>query len=273
MSNLQSLRRAHIPLLTLIPAAVALADGTATPAAGPEKPSAAYASEVPPDEVDNSQEEAIGTGQQSLPIAQSVSEIVDQHVQGRGGYEHLKGIAGVDYTGTRYVDCEHYPLQARTARSNQSRTWIKIGDGSTVESVRSDDDIQVHGAPQGLRIEQERALLQTFDFEGPLIDWGRKRYDVRRLGMEKLPGVLAWKLEVDRPDGYRQILWLNSHHGDIVKEIIFDPQGPPVLEIERHDFRSVEGSRFAFAIEYKAPDGTLLASDHIQRIEVTRAPS
>jgi hypothetical protein len=115
--------------------------------------------------------------------------------------------------------------------------------------------------------------LRVFDFDGAVVDWKEKHYTIKRLGMEKLPGVLTWKLEVDRPEGYRQILYLDSRYGDVVKELVMNTKGVPVVEILRHDFRAVEGSRFPFAVDYKSPNGEMLASDRLERIEVKRKSS
>jgi len=91
--------------------------------------------------------------------------------------------------------------------------------------------------------------------------------------MQKLPGMLTWKLEVDRNDGYRQILNVDSHYGDIVKFTILNAQGARILDVALHDYRAIEGIRVPFAIDYRSPDGTLLASDRLERVEVMRTRS
>lgn len=256
-------------LLAVAPAIAWSTDSQIKPAAARLETPGQYASEVPRDVLLDTAGKLF-SDQHSLPIAQDVQEIVNQHEEGRGGYNNLKRIAAVDYYGTRFVDCEHYELETHTARPSESATRIKTGDSVGFQSLRTSGGIAVHGEPRGLRSEQERALLQIFAFDGNLIDWTGKNYQVRDLGMEKLPGILAWKLEMRRTDGYREVLYLNSHHGDIVREILIDPSGAQVLQVWRHDFRSVDGSRFAFAIDYKDADGTLLASDRLQRVEVER---
>jgi hypothetical protein len=65
---------------------------------------------------------------------------------------------------------------------------------------------------------------------------------------------------------------LDSHHGDVIKELVMSAKGVPIVEITRHDFRVVEGIRFPFAVDYRSPNGQLLASDRFERIEVKRTP-
>jgi hypothetical protein len=66
---------------------------------------------------------------------------------------------------------------------------------------------------------------------------------------------------------------LDSRYGDVVRERVTDAQGVPIVEIARHDFRIVEGSRFPFAVDYRRPNGELLASDRLERVEVKRTAS
>jgi hypothetical protein len=255
--------------LLVLPAALSPASG-----AEPDSAVAPYASEVPSYAVRGDKSGTfLDEDEASMPIAQSIDFIVDQYLQQRGGYESLKSIVSVDYYGTRHVGSERYPLQRHEAPPNRSRILIKISESSNFESIRSDQGIRLEGSPPGIGTEAERVLLKTFDFYGTVVDWKMKNYAIKRRGMEKLPGVLSWKLEVDRPDGYRQILYLDSRYGDIVKELVVNARGVPIVEIARHDFRAVEGVRFPFAVEYKSPTGEVLASDRLERIEMKRRPS
>ena len=207
---------------------------------------AEHASAVPADVLQGA---SVGSDQATLPIAQPVDEIVDQHLTGRGGYVKVKSIQAIDYAGTRYVGCEQSKLSARLSR-----------EASASEA-------------EGLDPDQARAFRATFDFDGPLIDWKKKNYTIERRGMEKLPGILAWKLEVDRPNGYREILYLNSHKGDLVRESIEDSRGQVILDIWRHDFRDVDGTRFPFAVDYKNAKGDVLVGDRLTHVEVKQSGS
>src|SRR5215472_11460914 len=132
-----------------------------------------YASAVPADQLTA---DSVDASQGFLPIAQPVDEIVDQHMAGRGGYAKLKNIGAVTFVGTHFVGCEQSKLNTNLTRKGAA-------------SSETTD---------GLRSEEAQAIRATFDFDGPLIDWHKKRYTIQRLGMEKLSGILAWKLEVSR---------------------------------------------------------------------------
>ncbi len=286
MSKFLGPQLAGVLLLLLLPAASSFADA---PAAGNQaaatrnpdtadrhsSPDSAYASEVPKvDMIENKNGTTLATDNEegTIPVAQELD-----FVQGnsfRKPYdESLKTVAEVEYYGTRYVDCESYRLEVRTARPDQTRTMIKTENSSKFEISSSSKGVETRGIPQGLAIEQERALVETFNFDTPVNELEKDNQVFKPLGMQKLPGMLTWKLEVDRPGSYHRILYVDSHTGDVVKFTVQNAQGARVLDVVLHDYRSVEGIRVPFAVDYRSSDGTLLANDRFERVEVKRRKS
>jgi hypothetical protein len=276
---------AGMALLILVPVASSF---MAAPAAGSEAAAredsgagtghppadGAYASEVPDRDIVEHKDGTLAADNEAgtIPVAQELDFVRDNSF--RKPYdESLKNVARVEYYGTRYVGCEQYSLEIHAARPNQISTLIKTGGSSKFESRKSNKGVKIHGDPQGLGVEEERALLETFDFDTPLVELEKNPRALKPLGMQKLPGMLTWKLEVDRPGGYHRILYVDSHFGDVVKFTIVSATGTRVLDVTPHDYRSVEGIRVPFAIDYRSPDGTLLASDRLERVEVVRARS
>jgi hypothetical protein len=234
----------------------------------------AYASEVPPEAIDNQDQSTLAADrdEQTIPVAEEIDFVKGNSFR-KPFEESLKTVAAVDYYGTRYVDCEHYPLEIHTARPNKVSLLMKTGDSSGFEGTNSNQGIRIHGTPQGLGIEEERALLETFNFDTPILELEKNQHALKPLGMQKLPGTLTWKLQADSPNGYHRILYVDSHYGDIVKFSVVNSHGRRVLDVALHDYRAIEGIRVPFAIDYRRPDGTLLASDRYERISVTRARS
>ena len=248
--------------------------GSYDPAGGRAPVDGAYASEVPPEATDSQDQTTLAADkdEQSIPVAEEIDFVRDNSFR-KTFEESLKTVAKIDYYGTRYVDCEQYPLELHTARPNQVSVLMKTGDSSKFEGSKSNQGIKVRGTPQGLAVAQQWALLATFDFDTPIIELERNPHAFKPLGMEKLPGMLTWKLESGRSGGYRQILYVDSHFGDIVKLSIMNAQGAHILEVAPHDYRAVDGIRVPFAIDYRSPDGTLLANDRFERVEVKRTRS
>lgn len=242
--------------------------GKPTPASG------GYASEVPGEEIANQDQNTLATDkeEQTIPVAEEI-DFVKENSFRKPFEESLKTVVKVDYYGTRYVDCERYPLEVHTARPNDVRMLMKTGDSSEFEGSRSNRGVKVRGTPQGLGVEEERALLATFDFNTPILELDKNPHAFKALGMQKLPGILAWKLQVARPGSYYRILYVDSHYGDIVRFILMNAHGARVLDVALHDYREVEGIRVPFSIDYRGANGTLLASDRLESVAVTRRRS
>jgi hypothetical protein len=257
-----------------VPAAARGPEGPAAP--GPKTPSSGpYASEVPPDEV-NGIEEPItgGDSEDSIPVANEISFVVGNDFRKREGYdETLKHVAKLDYYGTRYVDCEHYPLELHTARPDQIDTIVTTVASSRYEARKSGKAIVIRGRAQGIPSEIERALLETFDFDTPIIALEHHDSAVTPVGMQKLPGMLAWKFQVKRAGSHYRVLYVDSHFGDVVRFTIKNAKGDSIVDVTLHDYRVVEGIRVPFAADYRSPEGTLLASDRFERVKVKRTGS
>lgn len=167
----------------------------------------AYASEVPERDIVEHKDGTLAADNEAgtIPVAQELDFVRDNSF--RKPYdESLNSVAKVEYYGTRYVGCEQYSLEIHAARPNQISTLIKSGGSSKFESRKSNQGVKIHGDPQGLGVEEERALLETFDFDTPVVELEKNPHALKPLGMQKLPGMLTWKLEVDRPGGYHRIL-------------------------------------------------------------------
>jgi hypothetical protein len=233
-----------------------------------------YASEVPREDIIDRDQSTLAAdkGEQSIPVAEEI-EFVTGNSFRKPFEESLKTVVKVDYYGTRYVGCEQYPLEVHTARPDQVSLLMKTGNSSKFEGSKSSRGIKVRGTPLGLKTEQQRALLATFDFDTPIFELEKNPHAFRPLGMEKLPGILTWKLEADRSSGYRQVVYVDSHNGDVVKLSITNTQGAHILDVAPHDYRAVDGIRVPFAIDYRSPDGPVLANDRFERVEVKRTRS
>ncbi len=234
-----------------------------------------YASEVPADEVDSIEQPIpAGDSEDSIPVANEASFVVGNDFRTRGGYdESLKHVSKLDYHGTRYVDCEHYPLEIHTARPDQIGTIVTIGASSRHEARKSGKAIVIRGRAQGIPSEVERVLLETFDFDTPVIALEKNDPTVIPVGMKKLPGTLTWKFQVKRTGPHYRILYVDSHFGEVVRFTIKDATGASIVDVALHDYRVIDGIRVAFAADYRTPEGTLLASDRFERVEVKRTGS
>ena len=233
----------------------------------------AYASEVPAGDVfkDEKVSTVISDGNQAtIPVADEIDFVLSNNFRSNGDFDkNLKKVAKLDYFGTRYVGCEHYSTEVHASRPSSVQAVITApGEPARLELSRAGDKTAASGPPRGLSLDEERRLLEAFDFDTPINDLERDKHSYRPIGMEKLPGILAWKLRDDLPGGNGRIVYIDSHTGDVVKFSILDAKGADILDVVQHDFREIEGLRLPFAIDYRRPNGEDLADDRFQRVAV-----
>lgn len=266
---MDKLRNTGLACVAWLWVAASAAGTAAAQAQAPAKDS--YASEVP------ASENSIGTdltgksSDGSIPVAAETAFVLRNKYRKQGGYdENLKRVTGIEYYGTRYVDCEHHPVEIRVARPDAVAVRVKGAASSALDVRKSGKDIVIRGTSRGIPREDERALLETFDFDTPIVDLQKKHPALRPVGMQKIPHILAWKFEGERAGEYYRVLYVDAHSGDVVRYTVMKVGGVPLLDVALHDYRIVKGIRVPFAIDYREPNGTLLASDRFERVAVTQ---
>src|ERR1700687_51293 len=103
------------------------------PAGGRASVDDAYASEVPREAIDSPDQPTLASDEdeQSIPVAEEIDFVKDNSFR-KPFEERLKTVAKVDYYGTRYVDCEWYPLEVHTApakpgpRADEDRRFLDV---------------------------------------------------------------------------------------------------------------------------------------------------
>jgi hypothetical protein len=239
--------------------------------------SGGYATEVPKSEtIDNKDGTALASDNEAdvIPVAEELDFVRENGFRDRGAFDgSLKKVTSVNYYGTRSVGAERFQLEVDEARPDSTRTLLKSTDAPVFEIRKSAAGISSRGAPRGLSVDEERALAETFEFDSPINALEKNDHAYKPLGMLKLPGILTWKLEAARPGKFRRIVYIDSHTGDVVRTKILDANGSRIVDFVLHDFRSVDGIRVPFAVDYRGSDGNLLASDRIERVEVKRSQS
>ena len=204
-------------------------------------------------------------------IAQPKGIAIGTHIRGRGGYLNLKSIQSIERSGTITAAGETFDLQINSQRGQGiSRLVGSDGqvsaagfDGSTVTLPEGDD--------RGLPAALEKILLESFEFDDPVVEWKDKGHETRKIGMHKHGDVLAWGLELIQASGTRWNLLIDSHTGDLVKATILDASGAPVYVMVMDDFYDEGDFRFPHTTEYYDGNNNLLAVENIEEIIISRA--
>ncbi len=147
-------------------------------------------------------------------ISQPAGVAIGQHIKGRGGYRNIKQIESIRIDGEL------------TAAGESGSIGVVAARGAP---VAFDGPTPTLGLPP----EIEDQLLSNFELDGTLVEWKDKGHDIApQVHMEKLPGHLAWVLDVTKSDGSEWRFYIDSHGGHLLRQTLLDAQGDPLATVE-----------------------------------------
>jgi len=153
----------------------------------------------------------------ALPAgAQTVNEIVAHYMKTIGGSDKIKAVQTLRRSG-KFIGgggFEAVVLQenkrgnsVREEFSLQGMTALNVYDGKVgwkVEPWNGKKD------PESLGEEEMKSILEDADFDGPLINYKQKGYQLEYLGMDTFEGTDTFKLKVTKPNGDVYIYYLDT---------------------------------------------------------------
>jgi hypothetical protein len=207
-------------------------------------------------------------------IWQSMGFGMGAHIRGRGGYKNLKRIEAVTKTGTLKIGDEQFPLRIEMNRPDALRRSVETPLGLSTLTFDG-SSVQTTGPFIGLGIDEaiQNRLFESFEFDGPIVEWKDKGHSASMVGMEKVGRSLAFKINLSQKSGADWNLYIASRGGGIVLAELLNDEQEPVLLITRDEFEQSDGFLFAHRVEYRKPDGTLLAAESFNSIEVDARPT
>ena len=208
---------------------------------------------------------------QLIPVAQGRGYMIRQNHASRGGYQTLKRIESIHYSGTTEVSDHSYPLTLNTHRpylyeriiSNGENKSVLTWDGATTKR---------QGTQLDLPLAFQDEILSSYEFDGWMTDWKDKGHQVWRLGMKKVGERLPWLMEAELTNGRTWHVYVDSHTGDAFRSALIDSAGNEKIRIEYSDYKDADGFRLPHQIDYFEGE-RLLATDRFSQISVTMAGS
>ena len=202
-------------------------------------------------------------------VAQPRNVAVRQHIMGRGGFKNLKRIQKINMRGHLQFDGDSYPLEISMARPNLLQRRISVGDRESVSEVLEDGQIVLDTvARRGLPASLQSKMLNSYEFDGPLVQWPDKGSELSMVGMQKFNNVLAWKLDLVQSGGEHWHLFIDSHGGGIVRADLLGEDDQVEYAILQSDFRETSGFKYPHRIEYVDSAGQSLAVEVIDEIAI-----
>jgi hypothetical protein len=155
------------------------------------------------------------TGAQEPEASPTVDQLVARHLEAKGGAEALAGLRALKATGTLFMFSEPEPFTLWRARPDRMRLdsamlglpVIESYDGETgwASQPPAGTDWPLPMTPPELAAAQAMA-----DFDTPLIGWAEKGHAVSLAGREDFDGTDAWRLEVERAEGFTETWFLDA---------------------------------------------------------------
>jgi len=208
--------------------------------------------------------------------AQTASQILSKVYVARGGLTRIRALRSERVTGTISFGSEasgpftvelKRPMKMRMVLTVQNQTMIRVYDGS---QGWANNPFAGKMNPDSMAEEDLKNISEEADFDGPLVDYAKKSNKVEVVGKDKVEDKDAWRLR------------LTTKNGD-VRYYLFDAKTFLLLKWEGkrraegkeypiesyfHDYRDVEGLKFAFEIDSGSSATDLTQKLVIDKIEL-----
>ncbi len=221
-----------------------------------------------------------------LARADQLADILARNVAARGGAEKLHALKSLRATGHARLggggfsitaelgEVIERPNRVRTELTLQGLTQISASDGHDAWTVSPFNGRRDAERASG---DDQRAIEQEAELDGPLIDWRAKGHRIEYLGTEDVDGTPAIKLRVTRKDGDLQYVFLDPDSAlEIRITTVRKIRGTEsITETDLGEYAQVAGVWLPFSRESGAPGGPRTNRILIDRIEpnVTAEPA
>lgn len=192
--------------------------------------------------------------------AQTVDEVLNKHVEARGGIEKIRALKALKMTGTAMVGpglqapftlIVKRPNSMHMELSIQGKSLIQATDGSTPWMI---NPFAGSSDPEAMSAEDAKDVEQQADFDGPLVDHKAKGNAIEFLGKEDFEGTFVYKLKVTLKGGDVQYVYLDATSYLQLKETTKRVRDGKEAEFESlsSNYKAVDGVQFPFSLETKA---------------------
>ena len=211
--------------------------------------------------------------------AQTADEIINKHLEARGGKDKIKAVQAARMTGKMVMgQGMEAPITMELARPNKMRleftlqgmTGIQAYDGKSGWSVMP---FMGKKEPEAMSADEIKQAEDQADMDGILVDYKEKGHQVEYVGKEDVEGTPAYKLKVTKKNGDVVNVYIDAEsYMDIKESGKVKVRGQEIESQTTYgDFKPVDGLIFPFSIEQKpqgAPAGMVIT---ISKIEVNPA--
>jgi len=144
----------------------------------------------------------------------TLNEILQKHYQAIGGEEAWQAIETLKFTGSMYTKDATFKTAAVYKRPEMCRLDFQAGRLYFMEAYDGKIPWQMNpgtrNGPKILKGKRANEMIDTCDFEGPLVDHNKKGHKIKYLGREKIEDRWAYLLEVKFKTGNTDTYYLDT---------------------------------------------------------------
>ena len=140
--------------------------------------------------------------------------ILERHYEAKGGKEAWDSVNTLKFTGNMYAKEATFKTAAVYKRPDMCRLDFQAGRLYFMESYNGEIAWQMNPAdnkgPQILKGKRAKEMVDTCDFEGPLVDHKKKGHKIKYLGEKESDGRSAYVLQVTLETGNIDTYYLDT---------------------------------------------------------------
>ena len=202
--------------------------------------------------------------------AQTADDVVKQYIDARGGLAKIKSVKTQRVTGSvNFGPGAEGPFLVEHARPLKLHTELTINGQTLVRSFDGKDKGWIYNpfmpnpSVQAMSPTDLAAVYDEADFDGPFIDYKAKGNQLEFIDKEEVLGKTSYKIKLTNKSGDVSYFYFDADTHLLLKWEGTRKIGDHEVKWEEvfHDFRDVDGLKFAYVIEAQQP-----GTDQIQRI-------
>lgn len=155
--------------------------------------------------------------------AQSIQTIINKNIEARGGLKLIKSVQSIEMSGSIVFHGMNAPFKYIIKHPDQMKLEMTVNGDSLIEAYDGTTawaSIPRNGQNilQKIPKAQSASFKELADFEGPLIDFKKKGYEIKKKGMSKIGTESAYNLVVTDSAGNSKDIFIDSQNYHNIRE-------------------------------------------------------
>lgn len=197
----------------------------------------------------------------SVLAEMTVDEIIAKNIEARGGYDAIKAVESVRFSGFANFGDTEAPVRMEWKRPKMVRLEFELQGMTMVQAFDGEGGWSImpflgKTDPEPMADDQLKDIENQADLDGELIDYKEKGHHIELLGLEEVEGTEAYHLKITRKNGDVSHQYLDSEYFLPFKDVSkTDRQGVEMtINTIIGDYKEVAGVMMPHAFE-STPEG------------------